>query len=349
MKKFADNDDNEVVHRYSDHVYKSKIAILGPFPPPLGGVAVHVKRVIKKFIKQSNSVHCFETTCEYRYRFLLVYLARLSVWLLRIRPDIVYYHTTYLSNSLLEIALLALMKIMLRYQLVLVEHDCRHMYKRSKRFKYCFNWSMQYVDTLILIGRITYKSYRENNIIFPKTYSVEGSFLSPDLDEQATIIAAYPSSLFLFLAGHAPCILVNAFQLVLLEDKDLYGIDQCIGMINDLKREYPKIGLIIMLAQIGDAAYLEQLKQQIRTYNLNDHIFIVHGQKELWPLFQHVQLFVRPTLSDSFGISVAEALLFGVPVVASDVCKRPEGTVVYATGNITHFINAVKSALHIHN
>ena len=61
-------------HIYSDAVYNKKVAILGPLPPPLGGVAVHIQRVGAKLRRQKNQVHHFNTTAEYRYRFLFVYL-----------------------------------------------------------------------------------------------------------------------------------------------------------------------------------------------------------------------------------------------------------------------------------
>ena len=38
-------------------------------------------------------------------------------------------------------------------------------------------------------------------------------------------------------------------------------------------------------------------------------------------------------MSDMEGVSVKEALQFGTPVVASDVCTRPKEAVLYATGN----------------
>ncbi len=68
-------------------------------------------------------------------------------------------------------------------------------------------------------------------------------------------------------------------------------------------------------------------------------------QKQLWPLIKKADLFLRPTLSDSFGISIAEALLFDVPAVASDVCVRPKGTVLFKRGDKKDFFDKVLKAL----
>jgi glycosyltransferase involved in cell wall biosynthesis len=44
-------------------------------------------------------------------------------------------------------------------------------------------------------------------------------------------------------------------------------------------------------------------------------------------------IFVRPTYSDADAVSVREALALGTPVVASDVVRRPEGTLCFKTGD----------------
>jgi len=54
-------------------------------------------------------------------------------------------------------------------------------------------------------------------------------------------------------------------------------------------------------------------------------------------------IFVRPTAVDSYGISVAEAIHFKVPAVASDVCPRPEGAVLFKSRDTTDFIQRVKT------
>lgn len=43
----------------------------------------------------------------------------------------------------------------------------------------------------------------------------------------------------------------------------------------------------------------------------------------------NANLYIRPTLEDSFGIACADAVEFGVPVIASDVCERYSGVITY--------------------
>lgn len=47
--------------------------------------------------------------------------------------------------------------------------------------------------------------------------------------------------------------------------------------------------------------------------------------------------FLRPNRDDAYGNSIQEALDFGVPVLASDVCRRPAGSQIFQTGDYNDF------------
>lgn len=48
-------------------------------------------------------------------------------------------------------------------------------------------------------------------------------------------------------------------------------------------------------------------------------------------------LYLRPTLEDSFGIACADAVEFGIPVIASNVCKRYSGVHTYELNSDQEF------------
>jgi len=62
-------------------------------------------------------------------------------------------------------------------------------------------------------------------------------------------------------------------------------------------------------------------------------------------LFKYADLFVRPTSTDSFGISVAEAISMGIPAIASDVCERAKGTITFQSRNTKEFITKIENTL----
>ena len=126
------------------------------------------------------------------------------------------------------------------------------MYQRTNNLKQWFNYYLAHCDQLICIGDITHKSYGDNGIAMPLKVTVESAFLPPILAEEKKICATYPPTLFTFLAMHKPIVVVNAFQLTLWQGKDLYGIDQAIAMMQELKKAHATIGLVIVLGSVGD-------------------------------------------------------------------------------------------------
>ncbi len=338
--------DKELRHTYSDNVTGKKILVLGPYPPPLGGVAVHVQRVLDKLKRQNNTVWCFDTTARNRWGYVRfrLYLLRLAVLLICTRPDHLMYNTMYLVNSLPELRLISFLQKFIRYKITYIEHDCRYMYTKSTAFKESLSALMR-GQTLIMIGDSTYRSYVDTGIKLPQKSFIESAFLPPDESQELAIVATYPQSLLEFINSQRPLIVANAFQLALLDGKDLYGFDLCVEILYQLKQIYHNAGLVFALANIGDEQLYKKLCNRIEQLELSDHVYMLHNQKELWPLLKRADLFVRPTLSDSFGISIGEAIYFGTPAVASNVCMRPAGTILFRVGDGKDFYEKVISAL----
>ena len=338
MKKMG-----ELQHRYSESIAGKKIAVFGPYPPPIGGISIHVQRVIAKMKNQNNNVHCFHTTAEVR-RFFLLYIIKLIAFIFWFRPNEVHYHSTYLYNSLSELRVLFLLKKFIRFSVLFVEHDCRYIYKKDETFKKKISHFFK-DQKIVFIGEITHRSYSRNNVALPESISVESSFLPPDKKEEKTVLSTYPKALFEFIHVANPLIVANAFQFSLLNGKDLYGCDMCLDLVKNLKKKYPNIRLVFACAQLGNVDYFKTLQQTATSFGIQNSIYFLTGNKVLWPLIKRADVFVRPTLSDSFGISVAEALSFGVPAIASDVCTRPSGTILFKTGNQEDFFKKVCGVL----
>lgn len=57
---------------------------------------------------------------------------------------------------------------------------------------------------------------------------------------------------------------------------------------------------------------------------------VIQNAFEYWKISD---VFIRPTTTDIEGISVKEALWVNTPAIASDVCERPAGTLLFENRN----------------
>ena len=331
--------------QYYKNVRNKNIAIFGITPPPFGGVSIHIQRVAQKFKENNNQVHHFKTEFRGRKYLLYFYLIYATYFLLKNKIDIVYYHSSYLPNSITEICFLAWLKKIMRYMLILVEHNCRHVTKRTTKSLQSFKKAIKNIDQIIFMGNLPQKSYCDKNIMPAKKYIIDHAFLPPDQSWENKIVQTYSKELFAFLNQKRPLLLANASILSFSHSKDLYGFDKSIHAIHTLKKKYPHIGLILALANIGNTNYFQQLKNLIKKLNLENNIFFLTGQKELWPLFKKVDIFVRPTMCDGTSISLSEAIFFKTKVIASNVCKRPDKAIIFDINCKNDFVNKIKKEL----
>ena len=327
-------------HIYSDGIANKKIALLGSYPPPLGGISIHVRRVEQKFTNQGNQVRVFKTTVRNGF---FSYLWSLIRFLCSFRPDRIYYNSFFLGGGAIEFPLIIFCSLLLRSKLILIDHVSRFFYGKRWWYKRYTSFLFRLVHQQILIGSSTYQSYLDNKMFLSKTVSVEEAFLPPDISEEPQIIKQYPNELTHFLRAHSPIIIANASKAARWQGKDLYGLDMCVDVVQELKKGFPRVGLIIALSTIGDQSYFDVLQKRIE---VEPSIFLLFQcQAELWPLFKKADVMVRPTMSDGASVSLAEAAYLGVPTVASDVCTRAPGTVLFEAGNKQDFVRKVYKVL----
>jgi hypothetical protein len=149
-----------------------------------------------------------------------------------------------------------------------------------------------------------------------------------------------------FINTHDPILTANAFRISFFQGEDLYGIDMCVRLCSKLKQQFPNIGLVFCLPDKNDENYFNQMMNMIQELEIGNNFLFVIESIELYPILSRSNLFLRPTNTDSYGISVAEALFLGIPAVASDVCERPYGSSLFHNRDEDEFKDAVLHQLH---
>jgi glycosyltransferase involved in cell wall biosynthesis len=104
---------------------------------------------------------------------------------------------------------------------------------------------------------------------------------------------------------------------------------------------YKNIGFIYIIPEIGDYDYFEKMQNLVKKYNLEDN-FHFYTKPVAYPaVINMCDLFIRPTNTDGDALSIIEALTLQKPTIASDVCRRPEGTILFKNRNVNDLYNKV--------
>jgi glycosyltransferase involved in cell wall biosynthesis len=74
------------------------------------------------------------------------------------------------------------------------------------------------------------------------------------------------------------------------------------------------------------ANYFQKLKKLVQQLNLNKDVFFHNGSDKynLYKLYFQANIFVLPTLKETFGIVLIEAMYYGLPIITTNVAAIPE-------------------------
>lgn len=138
----------------------------------------------------------------------------------------------------------------------------------------------------------------------------------------------------------------NAWRVRFHRGEDLYGIDLQVRLLRELVLGRGlDVGIALMIPG-GDDPYLDGLRERLRTLELEDRFLIVDEPiPEASSLWRESDVVLRTTNTDGSSLTVLEALAQGVPVVASDCVERPQGTTLFRNRDAASLAAAVAAVL----
>lgn len=308
-----------------------KITHIGPFPPPLGGISVYLYRVRRK-----NPEYIFinENKLSKLKLFSLFFTTRRHF----------IYHSPSLKRRLFFYFLCLITKN--KFSIFSHGEGLHDSYEKGRLIVKFLIKKMLHCAESIYVVNTKIKDFIINEIkINSGKIKVQPPFLCPPLEEEEGIWKTYNKEMLTFIKKCKPLLVANANRITFYNGIDLYGLDMCVDLVFHLKKIYPKIGFLFALAEVNGKRYYERVNKRIDELGIRENFCFMTEQKELWPLFKKADLIVRPTNADGDAVSIREALYFNCKVVASDVCERPKGTVLFRNRNIIDLMNKVKQIL----
>jgi glycosyltransferase involved in cell wall biosynthesis len=323
-----------------------RIALVGPYPPPIGGVSIHIKRLKQELDARDFGCTVYDIgASEDKGERNTISVPDARTWLVRYflseKNEIVHGHTGGWTDWRFPASLL-LLKLRHR-RVVFTIHSFRDGLERSGPFKrWLARQIFRFADMFIAVApRIRDKLIAAG--VPQSRVVVIPAFLPPRVVDED--VAAVPEFVWEFIRRHRPVITANAPFIAFYRKEDLYGIDMCVELCAALKQHQPDVGLVFCLPQIDNESYFQWLEQQIESKGISGNFLFVNEQVEFYPILAKADVFVRPTNSDGDAVSLREALHFGIPAVASDVVERPAGTMLFANRDAVDFRDKVVRAL----
>lgn len=303
------------------------VALVGPFPPPYGGMGVYFS-AIEAGLRQRGMVPLrvpvpYAAVGGWRRDVgRVAAFARAALTVLRSRPDVVHCVTGSQPNLIGNILPLLAAVIARRPSALSIAGGefpaavtgYRGARRRLVRFiltrpQLVIACTDEIAEALLAVG------VRQSRVV------VLSNALPLRLDPRADQVL--PPEVADFADAHAPLIAsISGWY-------DLYGSQDLVEAVRELRLTNPALGLVLMVKAGGDAAFRAGLLDRVSRDDLGGAVMVREDERAVFPILRRSDAFVRTPHHEGDAISVREAMAVGTPVVASDVGFRPDGVLRY--------------------
>ena len=304
----------------------NKIIIIGTIPPPIGGVTIHLDRFLNLFDEKEYEIGIFDIKKQALHRKNKNKSTKniFSILKFFFLSKIVHIH---ISNNL-KLFLTVVSKIFLK-KVIYTHHNS------IVKNKFVFKLMYELCDKVILVND---KEIDKALIIENKTKIIP-AFLPPYKFEDL------PKSLEGEIDNYNSVISTNCYLYNLYNGKHVYGFDLIIKAFYNLSKA-KKIENTLLILVDPSATTKEYVDSLLDGLNFNTNkVLHIMDKIDFVSLVKESALTIRATRTDGDSLSIRESLYFGVPIIASDVTTRPEGTITFKNEDVEDLGNKIELVL----
>jgi glycosyltransferase involved in cell wall biosynthesis len=331
------------MHRDTAPEYPA-IALVGPYPPPFGGISVHLRR-LSDYLEHEGIKHVLyniSSDAENPPRIISV-AARHARWytqfLLTHRCGVIHLYSTSWRSRFLFGCIAALRK----GKYVLSIHGrsmTQALESKNPVLSFLSRWLLRQMDAIIASNPDIARDCEQIAKVSRERISIIPAFIPPPKVDERTL----PEHILNYASSHTPLLSAVGWIGQSYKGCDLYGIDMMIALIQRLKPEFPRVGLIMSVNGGPEPAVHRTIQDSLRL--TGDSIcFVTETLEEFSPIAESSHLFLRPTNSDGDAVCIREALSVGTPVVTSDAVPRPSLCLLFKNRDMADFERTVRQAL----
>jgi glycogen synthase len=306
-----------------------KILLIGEFPPPYGGISVHVSGLHKELTAAGIPSRVLDIT---RVRQPVKFGAALlhAVW----QGWTPHLHTNGHNPKSWLVALACGLAGKARGGGVLTLHSGlapRYLSSLSLLKRWCA------ARACSLYGRVLCVSPAIQHSVVLLGVPPERTEIAPACLPVSVPHVALDTYLHSWTERHRPLLSTALFF------RPEYGFDLMVAGLAEFRVRHPRFGCVVM----GSGEEQAQARRLVKDAGLEDNLLLVGDVEHdtCLELMSRSDVFLRSTLSDGDSISVREAISLGVPVVASRTGARPVGTILFEPGNVEDMLSKLDLAL----
>jgi glycosyltransferase involved in cell wall biosynthesis len=279
-----------------------KLLIIGKLPPPIGGVTIHVNRLIDKLSEDG-----------FDYGFIKLDKSLLiKIFFLIGQFKVVHLHS---SNIYVQLYLSIIFWLFNVKSIVTFHGDLnRFTYYKTILIKTI----IKIIDVPIVLNQGSYNIAKKIN---DKSQLIS-AFIPPTINEELppNIISKLSEAKNKYKKLYA----TNGYSLSYDKEKnEIYGILDLIKFFNNLTNS-------ALFISDPSQEYIKYINQN--SIFVNSNIYMISELHSFYEVLKYVDASIRNTSTDGDSLSIKESLFLNKITFATNVVSRPEGVIVYPRG-----------------
>ncbi len=329
---------------------KLQILLVGTYPPPYGGISVHIER-LKKTLDNSGNYDCFvldtsgmqqekkqkdkAITCVSGN--IVMRLIKSLFAIKKYKGEIIHYHVSAFYNF--QYVGIIFNWINKKAKKIITIHSgsfIKYYLNGSWLRKNLIKISLSNYDHIITVN-YDQEVFLKKDMKITSHITTIPAFLLPRYIEKANSIIEKEMDDYKKCFGK---VIVSSGSLL-----EHYGFHIIIQAIKELKMDYlDKFGLILVAYGSENVQYKNDILRKVRDVE-NIKFYYDLTPSEFSRVLEKSDIFIRATDRDGDAVAVREAIYFKHQIIASDCVKRPDGALLFSTMDKNDLIIKLKYAL----
>ncbi len=307
---------------------RSPVVLISIFRESLiGGVAVHSSNLYERLRENGLPVERIDFAFVFRRplflrRFWIVFKVGYRLLKLRLTgARIFHFHA---SNRALMFYLYAPLLKLLGARILLSLHSGVGYDKwltRNPRYHTINKVMLRLLDQLIFMNPEESERIRKRYPFLAERIKTVNPFIAPP-DAAVPPIDLAPAATF------------RMATIGVWEQR--YNVEEAVRAAVKFQRELAvPVSLTVLQSTIREQPdYRKRIEAEIEAARATITVEVLEDRNDILSILARHDVFIRPSLLDSYGLCVAESLLVGTPAIATNVCRRCSTALLYPQGDM---------------